>query len=219
MLGDDPGPLVTTEGCRVRGSCRTRARGGRWLCREGQTARQEGIENPVGLGSVNDGKGRTRQLRTATSFMKTCRCNAHDAMRWDAWHEHNALQATVTQPRRKISYHISRKVKSWSYEYGKLYPGRYNTPPLREDLVPRSRMAPERNGRGREKVKLSCFFDKRVKPLTLRGWTNWKKEHNEGEKIWKHSIRKREQGTLLDPWGLKDIRKGYNGQEVDVALR
>ena len=47
--------------------------------------------------------------------------------------------------------------------------GRYNTPPLQEDLVPRSRMAPERNGRGREEGKLSCFFDKRVKPRTLRG--------------------------------------------------
>ena len=45
--------------------------------------------------------------------------------------------------------------------------GRYNTPPLREDIVPRSRMAPERNGRGREEVKLSCFFDKRVKPKNL----------------------------------------------------
>ena len=31
--------------------------------------------------------------------------------------------------------------------------GRYNTPPLQEDLVPRSRMAPEINGRGREEVK------------------------------------------------------------------
>ena len=31
--------------------------------------------------------------------------------------------------------------------------GHYNTP-LQEDLVPRSRMAPERNGRGREEVKL-----------------------------------------------------------------
>ena len=28
-------------------------------------------------------------------------------------------------------------------------------------------MAPERNGRGREEVKLSCFFDKRVKPKNL----------------------------------------------------
>ena len=68
---------------------------------------------------------------------------------------------------KEISYRISGKGKSWSYEYGKLYPGRYNTPPLREDLVPRSRMAPERNGRGREEVKLSCFFDKRVKPKNL----------------------------------------------------
>ena len=32
--------------------------------------------------------------------------------------------------------------------------GRHNTPPLREDLVPRSRMAPEGNGKGREEVKL-----------------------------------------------------------------
>ena len=70
----------------------------------------------------------------------------------------------------EITYRISGKGKSWSYEYGKLYPGCYNTPPLREDLVPRSRMAPERNGRGREEVKLSCFFDEWVKPWTLRGW-------------------------------------------------
>ena len=45
--------------------------------------------------------------------------------------------------------------------------GRYNTPPLREDLIPRSRMSPERKRRGREEVKLSCFFDKRVKPKNL----------------------------------------------------
>ena len=32
--------------------------------------------------------------------------------------------------------------------------GRHNTPPLREDLVPRSRMAPEGKGRGRGKTKL-----------------------------------------------------------------
>ena len=66
-----------------------------------------------------------------------------------------------------ISYRIPGKGKSRSYKYGKLHPGCYNTPPLREDLVPRSRMAPERNGRGREEVKLSCFFDKRVKPRNL----------------------------------------------------
>ena len=47
-------------------------------------ARQEGIENPVRLGSVNKGKGETRQLRTNGSFKNNddneCRCNADDAM-------------------------------------------------------------------------------------------------------------------------------------------
>ena len=45
--------------------------------------------------------------------------------------------------------------------------GRHNTPPLQEDLIPRSRMAPERNGRAREEIKQSCFFDNRVKPTNL----------------------------------------------------
>ena len=58
------------------------------------------------------------------------------------------------------TYHIAENGKSRSYKYGKLHAGCYNTPPLREDLVPRSRMAPEGKGRGREEVKLSCFFDK-----------------------------------------------------------
>ena len=54
--------------------------------------------------------------------------------------------------------------------------GRHNTPPLREDLVPRSRMAPEGNERGREEVKLSCFFDERVKPMNLERLKTLKKE-------------------------------------------
>ena len=36
--------------------------------------------------------------------------------------------------------------------------GRYNTPPLREDLVPRSRMAPEKNEREREEVKTKLLL-------------------------------------------------------------
>ena len=56
--------------------------------------------------------------------------------------------------------------------------GCYNTPPLREDLVPRSRMAPEgKNGREREEVKLSCFFDKRVKPRTLKRLSHFEKKN------------------------------------------
>ena len=50
---------------------------------------------------------------------------------------------------------------------GAMDSGRHNTPPLQEDLVPRSRMASEGNGREIEEVKLSCFFDKRVKPKNL----------------------------------------------------
>ena len=54
--------------------------------------------------------------------------------------------------------------------------GRHNTPPLQEDLVPRSRMAPEgKNGREREEVKLSCFFDKRVKPKNLERLNKFEK--------------------------------------------
>ena len=34
---------------------------------------------------------------------------------------------------------------------GAIVSGRYNTPPLREDLVPRSRMAPEGKTEGKEK--------------------------------------------------------------------
>ena len=59
-------------------------------------------------------------------------------------------------------------VNNWKTP-GATVSGRHNTPPLQEDLIPRSRMAQERNGRGREEVKLCCFFDKRVKPRTLRG--------------------------------------------------
>ena len=34
-----------------------------------------------------------------------------------------------------------------------------------------------------------------------------RKEYNGYEQSWKHSIRKEEQGTLLEPCRLKDIRK------------
>ena len=73
------------------------------------------------------------------------------------------------------TYRISGKGKSRSYKYGKLYPGRYNTPPLREDLVPISRMAPKGKVRGSGEVKLSCFFDKRVKPNNLERLSHYEK--------------------------------------------
>ena len=45
--------------------------------------------------------------------------------------------------------------------------GRHNTPPLQEDLVPRSRMAPEGKHKRKRGGITNCFFDKRVKPKNL----------------------------------------------------
>ena len=71
-----------------------------------------------------------------------CKWNAHDDMICNAWHASNDKATTAnncTTPGTSVS-------------------GRYNTPPLREDLVPRSRMAPEgqrkRKRRGKTKLLL-----------------------------------------------------------------
>ena len=45
--------------------------------------------------------------------------------------------------------------------------GRYNTPPLREDLVPRSRMTPEGKQNRKRRGKTKLLLDKRVKPKNL----------------------------------------------------
>ena len=151
--------------------------------------------------------------------MNGCKLYENMQMQCEWWHETRCIirtkcKTTDKNPTMKeILYRISGKGKSWSYEYGKLYPGRYNTPPLREDLVPRSRMAPERNGRGREEVKLSCFFDEWVKPRTLRGWEIWKKVNNEDEQDCKQSVRKKERGTLRELEGCKDMNQEFNGQD------
>ena len=92
----------------------------------------------------------------------------NDMMPW--WHD--AMQEMAWWMHKQNKSHDKTR-NSWKYS-GASVSGRYNTPPLQEDLVPRSRMAPERNGRGREEVKLSCFFDKRVKPMNLEKLNNWK---------------------------------------------
>ena len=70
--------------------------------------------------------------------------------------------------------------------------GRYNTPPVREDLIPRSRMAPEgKTEEKREEVKLSCFFDKRVKPMNLERLKNLKEEYNKMNKVENTPLEKR----------------------------
>ena len=82
MLGDDPDPSVTTTRVGFR-TISGRAGGGRWLCREGQTVRQQRIKNPVGLGTVNEDKGNaatTNECKFLKHDGNECRCNADDAM-------------------------------------------------------------------------------------------------------------------------------------------
>lgn len=78
--------------------------------------------------------------------------------------------------------HMSKTRKPWKASEAPVL-GRHNTPPLWEDLVPRSRMARERNGREKEEVKLSWFFEKRVKPRILRGWTIERKNATKKNKV------------------------------------
>ena len=61
------------------------------------------------------------------------------------------------------------------------------------------------NGREREEVKLSCFFDQWVKPKNLEEVKPfWEKEYDGDERSWKHSVRKEEQRTLRQPWGWRE---------------
>ena len=73
--------------------------------------------------------------------LKTCRCNADDDM---------ARCNTQANDR-------ATTANNWKTP-GASVSGRYNTPPLQEDLVPRSRMAPEgkqkRKTRGKTKLLL-----------------------------------------------------------------
>ena len=82
--------------------------------------------------------------------------------------------------------------------------GHYNTPPLREDLVPRSRMAPEGKQKRKRRGKLSCFSDKRVKPKNLARLNKFeKKKYHEGELGRKHYVRNEGQEHLRKTLRLK----------------
>ena len=112
---------------------------------------------PVDLRVVNRGK----EEADTTSERKFYENNA-DAMRMmtlDEMHNKNKMQNNRQKPNHGGNKnHKAGNGKSRSYEYGKLYPGRYNTPPLREDLVPRSRMAPKEKGRGKGRGKTKLLL-------------------------------------------------------------
>ena len=82
--------------------------------------------------------------------LKTCRCNAHDDM-----------TRCNTQAK-----DMTTTANNWKTP-GASVSGRHNTPPLREDLVPRSRMAPEEQRKIKRRGKTKLLLDKRVKPKNL----------------------------------------------------
>ena len=87
---------------------------------------------------------------------------------------------------------LATAVNNWKTP-GTSVSGHYNTPPLREDLVPRSRMAPEgQTKEKREEVKLSCFFDERVKPKNLEKAKPFREKNTtEMNKVENTSLEKR----------------------------
>ena len=122
----------------------------------------------------------------------------NEMMAW--WHDAMQMKAKKNATSKNKSHNESRK--PWKASEASVS-GHYNTPPLQEDLVPRSRMAPERNGRRIEEVKLSCFSDKWVKPKNLERLKSWKKEHNGVEHNWEHCGRKIETRNTIEPWRLQ----------------
>ena len=128
-------------------------------------------------------------------------------MTW--WHD-DMMQCKNKRASTKEAH--GKTQNSWKSS-GASVSGRHNTPPLREDLVPRSRMAPERNGRGREEVKLSCFFDKRAKPRTLRGWKVERKNTTELKTTESTAVENRNNEHHLNHGGCKAMNDEYNGQE------
>ena len=79
--------------------------------------------------------------------------NEMHMMTWDELPDMNKMQKRGHNPTMDdITYNIVGNGKSWSYNYRMLHPGHYNTPPLQEDLVPRSRMAPEEKQKRKTKV-------------------------------------------------------------------
>ena len=129
----------------------------------------------------------------------------------------NKMQNIDKNPTRKgISYDIAENGKSRSYKYGKLHPGCYNTPPLQADLVQRSRMAPERNRRGRAKTKL-LFWQKSE---TKEPWEieRTKRENTrEMNQVENNPLEKRNKEHYGNLVGWKTNKNGYDGQGVHAS--
>ena len=126
----------------------------------------------LGSEQTTEGTGRPGRMQV----LKTWWCNAHDDM-----------TRCNTQ-----ANDMATTANNWKTP-GTSVSGRYNTPPLREDLVPRSRMASEgkwkRKRRGKTKLLLRPMSE------TKEPWEVeqiWKKEKHEDERDCEHSVRKEE---------------------------
>ena len=127
------------------------------------------------------------------------------------YNAHDEMMKNNTQAKDKAT-----TTNNWKTP-GATVSGRYNTPPLQEDLVPRSRMAPERSGRGTEEVKRSCFWQKsetnepwEVKQFKRKNTTKMNKVENT-------PLENRNKEHHENPVGWKTWEKGCNGQEVHAS--
>ena len=91
--------------------------------------------------------------------------------------------------------------------------GRYNTPPLQEDLVPRSRMAPDKSRRGREEVKLIASLTNEWNQRTLRGRKAWRNDTTEVNKIYNIPFSKRNKDHCENLCRLKNMKQELNGSK------
>ena len=123
------------------------------------------------------------------------------------WHDY-MMQIHMMQRWKRWTKQITRRnPETWKASEAPVL-GRYNTPPLREDLVPRSRMAPEGKRKRKRKVKTKLLLWQTSETMNLERLNQFKEENNKDEQSWKHSVRKGEQGILRKHCRLKDIRKG-----------
>ena len=212
MFGDDPDPLVTTA---------------RVVYREVFGRMQEGVGGCAErLGGLTRGKrkhgwsrkgqwkqGVMWQLRADTGFMKTYGCDAHDAMRWDAWHEQNAKQTTKTQPRRKYQTASPEKARVGvtnmeSYIRGVTTLHHYNRISSR-DLGWHRREKRKRKRRGKTKLLLWQTSE------TNKPWEveNLKKCHSGDERNWNTPLDKRNKWYDKNQEGCKGMNQEFNGQD------
>ena len=151
MLGDAPDPTLVIVQFGFGENFR-HGRGGDALCKEGLRFKQEG-KRRIRLVSERSTKARgTRKLRADASFKNN---DGNDAMRMMLWWKqqtkitrgNNAKHGKRLERRSRgvTTLHHYKRISSW-------------------DLGWHRRKTEE------EEVKQNCFFDKLVKPRTLRGW-------------------------------------------------